>query len=51
MSKTKAARATDLYGTARENPYVQRLIEDDELRDKPQGRFRSGSRRLWPRDR
>jgi hypothetical protein len=33
MSKTKAARATDLYGTARENPYVQRLIEDDELRD------------------
>jgi hypothetical protein len=33
MSKTKAARATDIYGTARENPYVQRLIEDDELRD------------------
>jgi hypothetical protein len=33
MSKTKAARAGDLYETARENPYVQRLIEDDELRD------------------
>lgn len=33
MSKTKAARAGDIYGTARENPYVQRLIEDDELRD------------------
>jgi hypothetical protein len=28
-----ADRATDLYSTARENPYVQRLIEDDELRD------------------
>ena len=33
MSKTKAARATDIYETARENPYVQRLIEDEELRD------------------
>jgi hypothetical protein len=33
MSKTKAARAGDIYETARENPYVQRLIEDDELRD------------------
>ncbi|MET0558059.1 MAG: hypothetical protein ABW065_05245 [Solirubrobacterales bacterium] len=33
MSKTKADRATDIYETARENPYVQRLIEDDELRD------------------
>jgi hypothetical protein len=33
MSKTKAARANDIYETARENPYVQRLIEDDELRD------------------
>ena len=32
MSKTKAARATDIYETARENPYVQRLIEDDDLR-------------------
>src|SRR4029077_20836056 len=33
MSKTKAARANDIYETARENPYVQRLMEDDELRD------------------
>ncbi len=37
MSKTKAThtadRAADLYSTARENPYVQRLIEDEELRD------------------
>ena len=31
---TKAAdRAASLYSTARENPYVQRLIEDDELRN------------------
>jgi hypothetical protein len=27
-----ADRAADLYATARENPYVQRLIEDQELR-------------------
>ena len=33
MSKTKAARAGDIYESARENPYVQRLIEDEELRD------------------
>jgi len=33
MSKTTAARATDIYETARENPYVHRLIEDEELRD------------------
>jgi hypothetical protein len=33
MSKTKATQAADLYSTARENPYVQRLIDDDELRD------------------
>jgi seryl-tRNA synthetase len=33
MSKTKTAQAADIYSTARENPYVQRLIEDDELRD------------------
>ena len=33
MSKTKAARAGDLYETARENPYVQRLIEDEDLRE------------------
>jgi hypothetical protein len=33
MSKTKTARAGDIYETARENPYVQRLMEDEELRD------------------
>lgn len=38
MAKTTRAtqtadRAADLYATARENPYVQRLIEDQELRD------------------
>jgi hypothetical protein len=33
MTKTKATQAADLYATARENPYVGRLIEDEELRD------------------
>jgi hypothetical protein len=33
MSKTTATRASDIYETARENPYVQRLIEDEDLRD------------------
>jgi len=33
MTKTKANQAADLYSTARENPYVQRLIEDEDLRD------------------
>lgn len=33
MTKTKANQAADFYSTARENPYVQRLIEDEELRD------------------
>jgi hypothetical protein len=33
MTKTKANQAADLYSTARDNPYVQRLIEDEELRD------------------
>jgi len=38
MSKSKKAsqtadRAGDLYAAARENPYVQRLIEDEKLRD------------------
>jgi hypothetical protein len=32
-TREKAAdRATSFYSTARENPYVQRLIEDEELR-------------------
>jgi 50S ribosomal subunit-associated GTPase HflX len=33
MSKTKANQAADLYATARENQCVQRLIEDEALRD------------------
>jgi hypothetical protein len=39
MSKTKAARAGDIYETARENPYVQRLIEDEDLRESLQDAF------------
>ncbi len=43
MSKTKAThpadRAADVYSTARENPYVQRLIEDEELRDSLRNAF------------
>ncbi|HEX3325073.1 MAG TPA: hypothetical protein VHR65_08105 [Solirubrobacterales bacterium] len=39
MTKTKATQATDLYSTARENPYVQRLIEDQELRDSLRSAF------------
>jgi len=38
MANTKRAtmaadRATSLYSTARDNQYVQRLVEDDELRN------------------
>ena len=38
MAKTTKAtqtadRAADIYSAARENPYVQRLIEDEDLRD------------------
>jgi hypothetical protein len=37
MSKSKSSqtadRAGDLYEAARENPYVQRLIEDEDLRE------------------
>jgi hypothetical protein len=39
MRKTKAARAGDIYETARENPYVQRLIEDEDLRESLQDAF------------
>ena len=39
MTKTKATQAADLYSTARENPYVQRLIEDEELRDSLKSAF------------
>jgi hypothetical protein len=44
MAKTKKAtqtadRAADIYSAARENPYVQRLIEDDDLRDSLRNAF------------
>jgi hypothetical protein len=43
MSKTKAThtadRAADVYSAARQNPYVQRLIEDEELRDSLRNAF------------
>jgi hypothetical protein len=44
MAKTSRAtqtadRAADLYSTARGNPYVQRLIEDEELRDSLRSAF------------
>jgi hypothetical protein len=44
MAKSKRAtadKAGDLYTAARENPYVQRLIEDDELRDNLRDAFES----------
>jgi hypothetical protein len=42
MSKSKTAdRAGDLYSAARENPYVQRLIEDEELRENLRDAFES----------
>jgi hypothetical protein len=39
MSKTRATQAADIYSTARENPYVARLIEDDELRENLRNAF------------
>jgi hypothetical protein len=42
MSKSTAARASDIFESARDNPYVQRLIEDEELRDKLREAFESG---------
>ncbi|MGN6557554.1 MAG: hypothetical protein ACTHLH_06035 [Solirubrobacterales bacterium] len=44
MSKTKAARAGDIYETARENPYVQRLIEDEDLRESLKDAFEASKR-------
>jgi hypothetical protein len=32
-SSTRASKAADAYQAARSHPYVQRLVEDDELRD------------------
>jgi hypothetical protein len=44
MAKTSRAtqtadRASELYSTARQNPYVQRLIEDEELRESLRNAF------------
>ena len=39
--KATADRAGELYSTARENPYVQRLMEDDKLRDNLRDAFES----------
>ena len=48
MAKSKttqtADRAGDLYGAARENPYVQRLIEDEDLRDNLKDAYNSAKK-------
>jgi hypothetical protein len=44
MSKTKADRASDIYGSARENPYVQRVLEDEELRENLHDAFESAKK-------
>ena len=48
MSKSKttqtADRAGDLYGAARENPYVQRLIDDEDLRENLKEAFDSAKK-------
>lgn len=41
MSKSKTARAGDIFESARENPYVQRLIEDEDLRENLREAFES----------
>ncbi|HET8565334.1 MAG TPA: hypothetical protein VFL77_02570 [Solirubrobacterales bacterium] len=44
MSKTKTERAGDIYETARGNPYVQRLIEDEDLRESLRDAFEASKR-------
>ncbi len=44
MSKMKTDRASDLYETARENQYVQRLVEDEDLRDNLRDAFESAKK-------
>ena len=44
MSKTKTDRASDIYESARENPYVQRVIEDEELRENLRDAFESAKK-------
>ena len=48
MAKSKtsqtADRAGDLYEAARENPYVQRLVEDEDLRENLRDAFGSAKK-------
>ncbi len=48
MAKSKttqtADRAGDLYEAARENPYVQRLIDDEDLRDNLKDAYNSAKK-------
>ena len=48
MAKSKTSqttdRAGDLYEAARENPYVQRLIEDEDLRENLQDAYKSAKK-------
>ena len=49
MAKTTKAtqtadRAADIYSAARENPYVQRLIEDEDLRDNLKDAYNSAKK-------
>jgi hypothetical protein len=52
MAKSKTSqttdRAGDLYEAARENPYVQRLIEDEDLRDNLKDAY-SSARKAYSR--
>ena len=49
MAKSKTAKARDAAQTAGSNPYVRRLIEDEDLRDNLRGAFeavRDASQRM-----
>src|SRR3954452_5701965 len=41
MAKNKAATAADAVAAAKDNPYVQRIVSDDELRDNVRVAFES----------
>src|SRR6478609_8139991 len=44
MAKNKAATAADAVAAAKDNPYVQRIVSDDELRDNVRVAFESAKR-------
>ena len=44
--QAKAQRARDAVGSAADNPYLRRLMEDEDLRDSVRERLRIGPRRL-----